>query len=104
MKAGGEGRGEPASDGDGDRRGEQGLAARGGASAGTGSGRGGARAAAPAGGKAARGGERQMSGARITLPAIQHLSMSPGNDNRLKIGEKSPKPIGKGIQIQKNEN
>ena len=30
MKAGGKGRGEPASDGDGDRRGEQGLAARGG--------------------------------------------------------------------------
>ena len=60
--------------------------------------------AAPAGGKAARGGERQMSGARITLPAIQHLSVSSGNDNWLKIGEKSPKPIGKGTQIQKNEN
>ena len=30
--------------------------------------------------------------------------MSSGNDNRLKIGEKSPKPIGKGTQIQKNEN
>ena len=42
--------------------------------------------------------------ARITLPAIQYLSVSSGNDNRLKIGEKSPKPIGKGIQIQKNEN
>ena len=27
--------------------------------------------------------------------------MSSGNDNRLKIGEKSPKPIGKGTQIQK---
>jgi hypothetical protein len=34
-------------------------------------------------------------GARITLPAIQHLSVSSGNDNQLKIGEKSPKPIGK---------
>ena len=32
---------------------------------------------------------------------IQHLSVSSGNDNRLKIGEKSPKPIGKGTQIQK---
>ena len=51
MKAGGEGRGEPASDGDGDRRGEQGLAAKGGASVGTRSGKGGASAAAPAGGE-----------------------------------------------------
>jgi len=41
---------------------------------------------------------------RITLPAIQHLSVSSGNNNRLKIGEKSPKPIGKETQIQKNEN
>jgi hypothetical protein len=31
----------------------------------------------------------------ITLPVIQHLSVSSGNDNQLKIGEKSPKPIGK---------
>ena len=39
--------------------------------------------------------------ARITLLAIQHLSVSSGNDNRLKIDEKSPKPIGKETQIQK---
>ena len=45
-----------------------------------------------------------MFAPRITLPAIQHLSVSSGNDNRLKIGEKSPKPIGKETQIQKNEN
>ena len=48
--------------------------------------------------------ERVPSRARITLPAIQHLSVSSGNANRLKIGEKSPKPIGKGTQIQKNKN
>jgi len=29
--------------------------------------------------------------------------MSFGNDNRLKIGEKSSKPIGKGTQIQKTK-
>jgi hypothetical protein len=32
---------------------------------------------------------------RIALPAIQHLSVSSGNDNQLKIGEKSPKSIDK---------
>ena len=47
---------------------------------------------------------RGVANSRITLPAIHHLSVSSGNDNRLKIGEKSPKPIGKGTQIQKNEN
>jgi hypothetical protein len=31
----------------------------------------------------------------ITLPVIQHLSVSSGNDNQLKIGEKSSKPMGK---------
>jgi len=29
--------------------------------------------------------------------------VSSGNDNRLKIGEKSSKPIGKGTQIQKTK-
>ena len=41
------------------------------------------------------------SHARITL---HHLSASSDNDNRVKIGERSPKPIGKRTQIQKNEN
>jgi hypothetical protein len=33
----------------------------------------------------------------ITLPAIQYLSVTSGNENQLKIGEKLPKPIGKEI-------
>jgi hypothetical protein len=39
----------------------------------------------------------RYDGAMIILPVIQHLSVSSGNDNQLKIGEKSSKPIGKEI-------
>jgi hypothetical protein len=39
----------------------------------------------------------ELTAPSVTLPAMQYLSVIFGNDNRLKIGEKSSKPIDKEI-------